>query len=199
VSRILARIPSSGEARQAYVYDAYVFYYLTVRGITFLAITDEKSGRRLPFAFLDDVRDKFFARYGNGGGSARAYAMNEEFAPTLARAMDFYSNDPSADKLNSVKRQVDDVKGIMVQNIDKVLGNQEKIELLVDKTDALESNAVRFKKSSKQLKNVMWWKNMKLMLCIGFVIIFIIFVISAAACGGLTYPKCGHDSNSTKT
>ncbi|AQL09784.1 Putative vesicle-associated membrane protein family protein [Zea mays] len=43
------------------------------------------------------------------------------------------------DKLAKVKAQVTEVKGVMMQNIEKVLDRGEKIELLVDKTEDLRS------------------------------------------------------------
>lgn len=45
---------------------------------------------------------------------------------------------------------------------EKVLQRGEKIELLVDKTEALSTSARRFQHQSKSLKNVMWWKNVKM-------------------------------------
>ena len=35
--------------------------------------------------------------------------------------MEFYNNDPNADGLTKVKVQLDDVKNVMVENIEKVL------------------------------------------------------------------------------
>lgn len=75
-------------------------------------------------------------------------AMNGEFARELAKQMDYFSNDASADKLSSVQKDIDDVKNVMVGNIgaycifrcfyilycilaEKVLDRQEKIGLLV--------------------------------------------------------------------
>jgi hypothetical protein len=52
---------------------------------------------------------------------------------------------------------------------EKVLQRGEKIELLVDKTDALSQSAFQFKKQAKQVKNVMWWKNVKIMCIIGLI------------------------------
>ena len=46
----------------------------------------------------------------------------------------------------------------MVDNIEKVLERGEKIELLVDKTDSLNQQSVRFKKHSSQLRQAMWWQ-----------------------------------------
>lgn len=40
----------------------------------------------------------------------------------------------------------------------KVLERGERIELLVDKTDHLSSEAFIFKKEARKLKTKMWWK-----------------------------------------
>jgi hypothetical protein len=49
-----------------------------------------------------------------------------------------------------------------------VLARGEKIELLVDKTEALNQSAKKFQKSAKTLKNAMWWKNVKMwLMCVG--------------------------------
>lgn len=45
------------------------------------------------------------------------------------------------DKVAEVQRKVDDVKNVMVQNIEQVLARGERIEDLVDKTDQLRFQA----------------------------------------------------------
>ena len=44
-----------------------------------------------------------------------------------------------------------------------MLERGEKIELLVEKTEEMNNQALNFKKSSVSLKRAMWWKNAKLM------------------------------------
>lgn len=64
--------------------------------------------------------------------------MNESFSPTLKSMMDYYNSEPGAgDNIQQLKSKVEETKGVMVENIDQVLGRGEKIELLVDKTDRL--------------------------------------------------------------
>lgn len=60
----------------------------------------------------------------------------------------------------------------MIDNIDKVLDRGEKINLLVDKTQDLTDTALDFRIKSKKLKRTMWWRNVKLL----FILIFIILV-----------------------
>lgn len=52
----------------------------------------------------------------------------------------------------------------MIENIDKVLERGERIDLLVDKSEALNEQSFVFKKNAKKLKDEMWWKNTKMIL-----------------------------------
>lgn len=60
---------------------------------------------------------------------------------------DIFNTNPNADNISKVKSQIDNVKDVMVSNIDRVLERGEKIELLVDKTDKLNQQAFKFEKS----------------------------------------------------
>ena len=86
-----------------------------------------------------------------------------------------------ADQFSSVHKKLDDVKNVMVQNIEmvsaraaapcempasspsparvtQVLERGEKLELLVDKSEQLQLDSFRFQKSSKKLRQAMFWK-----------------------------------------
>ena len=78
-------------------------------------------GRRIPFAFLDDIKDKFTAAYGPEAAQyAVAYEYNTEFSSILQQRMRYFVNDPNADAINRVRGGVAEVKNIMVENIEKV-------------------------------------------------------------------------------
>ena len=125
-------------------------------------MADEDFTRRVPFMFLDNVQQLFTERYGDRARTAIAFAMNEEFSRVLQTQLEYYNSDPAADNIGRVRSQINDVKDVMVQNIEKVLERGEKIELLVDKTDKLNQQAFKFEKQSKRLKSAMWWKNVKM-------------------------------------
>ena len=54
------------------------------------------------------------------------------------------------------------VRGIMLDNIDKVLERGDRLELLVGKTATMEGNTMRFKRQARRFRNTMWWRNVKL-------------------------------------
>lgn len=78
-------------------------------------------GRRIPFAFLDDIKEKFLAAYGPEAAQyAVAYEYNTDFSSVLQQRMRYFVNDPNADTINRVRGGVAEVKNIMVENIEKV-------------------------------------------------------------------------------
>lgn len=159
-------------------------------GITFLCLADEEFGRRIAFAFLEDIKSRFKATYGDRGKTALAYGMNADFSRVLQNQMDYYSNNPNADRINKVRAEIDEVKSVMVHNIETVLERGERIELLVDRTENLNQTAFKFKKQSTQLKRAMWWKNVKIMIILAFVVLVIVYFIVALACGGFALQSC---------
>uniref|UniRef100_A0A7S3K3T3 V-SNARE coiled-coil homology domain-containing protein n=1 Tax=Aureoumbra lagunensis TaxID=44058 RepID=A0A7S3K3T3_9STRA len=192
VTRVLLSKIASIDAKMSYVYDDHVFHYIVENGITYLCLcmNQEKTKRRVAFAFLEDTKIRFQNQFGSIAHRAPAFTMNEEFSKILQRQMIFYNSDPGADDLTKVKHQLDDVKSVMVENIEKVLERGEKIELLVDKTDRLNQSAFRFEKTSRQLRNALFWRKIKVYFFITALIAFAIFLLTAYSCGGFAFPNC---------
>ncbi|KNC53195.1 synaptobrevin [Thecamonas trahens ATCC 50062] len=187
---ILGKLDASRNEKRTYVYSSMHFHYVTHNGLVFLAMAEADTPRRIPFAFLADVISRFEAQFDAGvARRAIAYSLDSAFKPTLSSRIDYYNHDPSADKISAVQSQIDDVKGVMVDNIEKVLERGEKIELLVDKTDNLSAQAFQFKKKSTSLKRAMMWKNIKMWILIGMVLAIVLWLILSFACG-FDFSKC---------
>eukprot|EP00055_Hartaetosiga_balthica_P014572 m.80635 g.80635 ORF g.80635 m.80635 type:complete len:96 (-) comp8626_c0_seq1:228-515(-) len=80
-------------------------------------------------------------------------------------------------KLAEAQQQVDEVVGIMRENMDRVLERDAKLSDLEDRSDELKDGATRFQSSSKKLKKRMWWQNCKWTLALILVILVIIIII----------------------
>lgn len=87
------------------------------------------------------------------------------------------------DAISNVQADIDNVKGIMTENIERVLERGERIDLLVDKTDRLGVGAHDFRVRSRGLKRQMWWKNVKLMVMLGVVVVFLVYLFVGFGCG----------------
>ncbi|XP_041128908.1 vesicle-associated membrane protein 8-like [Polyodon spathula] len=88
-----------------------------------------------------------------------------------------YSAKPSSGKLDAVQEQVNDVKNILSDNLNKVLERGERLDDLIDKTDDLQATAETFQKTSTKIARKMWWKNKKMLVVIVVVVIIIIIII----------------------
>jgi vesicle-associated membrane protein 7 len=190
---LLSKIPPT-DGKMAYVYDQHVFHYVVENGICYLCMSDEVHKHRIPYAFLQDMKNRFIARYGTEiPQTAIAFSMNDEFAKVIKDRMDFYNSDEAehtVDNIGAVKSQIEDVKGVMVQNIEKVLERGEKIELLVDKTDRLNQQAFKFESSSRNLRRTLYWRKMRGYVCMGVAVTIIIYLAMVSLCGGFSMHKC---------
>lgn len=86
-------------------------------------------------------------------------------------------------KLTQVQDQVNDVKVILKDNINKVLERGEKLDDLIDKTDDLRATADSFQRTSTRVARKYWWKNIKMMVIIGVIVAIIIILIILFATG----------------
>ncbi|MCI4388389.1 hypothetical protein PGIGA_G00085350 [Pangasianodon gigas] len=86
-------------------------------------------------------------------------------------------------KLNQVQEQVNDVKVILKDNINKVLERGERLDDLIEKTDDLQVTADSFQKTSARVSRKYWWKNTKMMIIIGVVVFIIVLLIILLATG----------------
>ncbi|XP_029627974.1 vesicle-associated membrane protein 7-like isoform X2 [Salmo trutta] len=155
----------------------------------------EDFERSCAFSFLGEVKKRFQTSYSSRAQTALPYAMNSEFSSTLSSQVKHHSS-PSSDRLTETHMQVDDLKGIMVRNIDLLAQRGEKLELLIDKTENLLTSltssllqSVSFKTTSRNLARAMCMKNLKLTVVVVVVSLVVLYVVVSAACRVLSWPN----------
>ncbi|GFP97586.1 putative vesicle-associated membrane protein 726 [Phtheirospermum japonicum] len=182
-SQCLQKLPASSN-RFTYNCDAHTFNYLVDNGFTYCVVAVEAAGRQLPIAFLERVKDDFTKRYGGGkAATAGPNSLKKEFGPKLKEQMHYCVNHPEEiNKLAKVKAQVNEVKGVMMENIEKVLDRGEKIEVLVDKTENLRSQAQDFRTQGTKMKRKMWVQNMKIKLIVFGIVLCLALIVFLSIC-----------------
>lgn len=85
----------------------------------------------------------------------------------------------SVDKIEVVKSQVNDLKNIMISNINVAIGNGEKINDLLIVTENLKNNSYKFSEQSKKLATVMKCRNWKITAMITAVVLIVLAIIIA--------------------
>ncbi|AWP12427.1 Vesicle-associated membrane protein 7 isoform 2 [Scophthalmus maximus] len=168
-------------------------------GGNFLEVTEQilakipSENNKLTYShgsFLSEVKKRFQTTYGSRAQTALPYAMNSEFSSAMAAQMKHHSDPRGSDRITESQMQVDDLKGIMVRNIDLVAQRGEKLELLIDKTENLVDSSVTFKTTSRNLARAMCMKNLKLTVVIVLVCLVVLYVVVSAACGGPRWQSC---------
>jgi len=194
---VLAKVRDQDQPKMTFTQGEYLHHYTAKEGIVVLAITDAEFDRAAAFKFLETIMDKFLRQFGDRAKTAIAYAMNNEFSLVIASEMKRYSSGESGsrgggdpDKISTIQAEVDQVKDIMVANIDVIIERGEKLDLLVDKTEHLSANSVTFRNTSRNLQRAMWWKNMKLTVGVGLGIVVFLYIVISLSCGGLSWPQC---------
>ncbi|KAK6273255.1 hypothetical protein POUND7_010338 [Theobroma cacao] len=179
------------DSNSSFSHDRYIFHVKRTDCLTVLCMADDASGRRIPFAFLEDIHQKFVKTYGRAIHSASAYAMNDEFSRVLSQQMDHFSNDQNADRLNRLKGEMSQVRSVMIDNIEKVLERGDRLALLVEKTSAMQGNTLRFKRQARRYKNALWWRDCKFTATlILLVLLVILYVLLTFFCHGLFLSSC---------
>ncbi|KAG6409505.1 hypothetical protein SASPL_127545 [Salvia splendens] len=184
--QILEKIPGNNDTNASYSQDRYIFHVKRTDGLTVLCMADDTAGRRIPFAFLEEIHQRFVRTYGRAVLSAQPYAMNDEFSRVLSQQIEYFSSDPNADRINRLKGEMSQVRNVMIENIDKVLDRGDRLELLVDKTATMQGNTFRFRKQARRFRNTVWWRNVKLTIALIFLLLSK-FVCKAVSVGHQLY------------
>uniref|UniRef100_A0A0E0Q577 Longin domain-containing protein n=1 Tax=Oryza rufipogon TaxID=4529 RepID=A0A0E0Q577_ORYRU len=166
-AQCLQKLPASNN-KFTYNCDGHTFNYLVEDGFTYCVVAVESVGRQIPIAFLDRVKEDFTKRYGGGkAATAAANSLNREFGSKLKEHMQYCVDHPEEiSKLAKVKAQVSEVKGVMMENIEK---------------------AQDFRQQGTKVRRKMWLQNMKIKLIVLGIIIALILIIILSVCHGF---KC---------
>jgi len=206
-SVILPKINHASPQKQTYTSGANFVHFIacapseypsnsqSAGGLTFLCVARDNLGQRVPFGFLLEAKKKFFEEYPAAStdfSSLPGYGCGA-FNTTLKNLIAHHgSYEGQQDALKNVQREMDDVREIMSENIERVLERGERIDLLVDKTDRLGGSARDFRVRSTGLKRRMWWKNVKLMVLLALVVIFLLYLFVGFGCGLPAWGRCIH-------
>lgn len=112
---------------------------------------------------------------------------------------DYANNNSDLANLNIefVTSELNDLKKIMNDNVDRIMERNERIGLLVNKTDKINSNSNAFKRRTLLLKRKLWWNTIKFKAILAFIVTFVGYlVIGELGCGLPFYGRCFYHGGS---
>lgn len=186
--KVFNSLPKGKAEKRSYDHEGMSYNILyEANGTLYMAVADAGFNRVQCFNFLTEVKNKFAASNRNP----------QSFMPELKRQMEFFS-DPANDKLARLKENIDVTKGVMIENLDKLIARGEQIDRVVDKTADLDRSAAQFTKNATTLKRSMWKRKMCITIVIILVVLIIIFLIVLFACSkdGVNFKHCESSESS---
>ncbi|XP_033014963.1 vesicle-associated membrane protein 8 isoform X2 [Lacerta agilis] len=89
----------------------------------------------------------------------------------------------ASDKVKNLQNEVEGVKNIMTQNVERMLARGENLDHLRNKTEDLEATSEHFKTTSQKVARKYWWKNAKMIIIICIIVAIILILIILFATG----------------
>ncbi|CAN1242659.1 Putative vesicle-associated membrane protein 726 [Linum perenne] len=168
-AQCLQKLPSTSN-KFTYNCDGHTFNYLVDNGFTFCLVAVESAGRQVPLACLERIKDEFNKKYKGGGKAqtAKPNGLKREFGSKLKEQMQYCVDHPEEiNKIAKVKAQVSEVKGVMMENIEK---------------------AQDFRQQGTKIKRKMWYENMKMKLIVFGIFAALVLLIFLSICPGFKCP-----------
>eukprot|EP01027_Heterolobosea_sp_BB2_P008447 GEZU01012535.1.p1 GENE.GEZU01012535.1~~GEZU01012535.1.p1 ORF type:complete len:208 (-),score=61.26 GEZU01012535.1:28-651(-) len=162
VKEMLQNLPRKGQ-KQSFNQENYQYHTKCTGRNVYVCVSDNNYPLRTCYAFLSEIE----TRHSNG---------DRNLKNMLKDRMTFY-NDSKNDKITRIQDQIEDVKGVMMDNIDKVIARGEHLEMIQSKAQELEDTAIDFNRGAKKVKRHMFMQNIKLIIILVVVILAIIAVL----------------------
>ncbi len=153
-----------------------VFHVLVSQGLTYLCVSDLAFDRSLAFGCLQELENRLRTYPGlkDRAEYAGPYALRREFSEDMGQVVTQYG---SGDKLGKLQTHVTAVKGVMKDNLNKVMLRGETLDDLEGRSEHLANSSTNFRHSAVKLKRKELCRRNKCCCCVGSVIFIVLFLI----------------------
>ncbi|XP_069668653.1 vesicle-associated membrane protein 7-like isoform X3 [Periplaneta americana] len=142
VHSIIRTLDTKGDKKLSCPVDSFQVHILIEDGIVYTCVTYLTNKHYHPFAFLESMKERFLQipSLVSRAVTASENEFDRDFLPVIASIVYEY-NIGRGDKVSKLRAQVEDVKQVMLENVEKVMERGERLDDLLSKTEDLESHA----------------------------------------------------------
>jgi len=163
----------------------FVFHYTMENGICYMALFDRGYPKNLAFAFLEDIhrafQEELKREFGTGSVDYRSHIETIEkpyyfikFDRQITKKKAEYRDPNSSKALSRLNESLNDVQGIMRQNINEILQRGENLEEVGAKASMLKDSSKDFKNMSRNLSFQTLVQKYAVPVVLALVVLFII-------------------------
>ena len=139
-------------------------YAVMDKGICFGCVVSNELTAYTAMSFINEMKQNFFRSLDaeQVASSANPARLAASFSANIEKTMEKFDNSAGQKKITRVKSQIEEVKDVMANNIDKVLERGEKLDDVLEKTDQMKEHALQFKTKGKKLRRMLYCQNIKM-------------------------------------
>ena len=178
--QVIQKLPKTGLTQIDAKDGDFEYHFLIQQGMMFGCLCSCDFSREIALAMLFDIATTFWLKYQplkDQLPSAPALSLSS-FTDVLIRQMDYYSSNPSMDRINRVKAETQELQKQLQLNVEQLLGRQEHINIVLDKVQILANDTERFRKNTVQLRKKLQWQNLKYVIFVAIVVIMILYLFT---------------------
>eukprot|EP00829_Urostomides_striatus_P014957 TRINITY_DN4584_c0_g1_i10.p2 TRINITY_DN4584_c0_g1~~TRINITY_DN4584_c0_g1_i10.p2 ORF type:complete len:171 (-),score=37.27 TRINITY_DN4584_c0_g1_i10:64-576(-) len=154
----------------------------------YLCLADSDFKLDCAFSFLEAVKDKVNKTFSETEINT-ANSFGDGFRQELETLIIDYNKDPESDKAKAIIANLTDLKNIAAENINKVLERDIKIEVVLQKSNAMKGVSHNYKATAREYKIAMMRRYIGCTMVLVLVLLISVYFIISLICG-FSLDKC---------
>nr|CDJ85876.1 Synaptobrevin domain containing protein [Haemonchus contortus]CDJ92753.1 Synaptobrevin domain containing protein [Haemonchus contortus] len=122
--------------------------------------------------------------------NSKAYELQERISPVFLPLLQKMTENPQKssqdERIQEMRRQVDEVKTVMASNVASIMERGERLDSIERRTDELQASSANFKLTAHRVQRKMCMMNAKwtiISVLVALIVIAVIILLILDACG----------------
>jgi len=171
--QVVGKVDLSLDDKKCYTSQGYMYCYIIEDEICYFCTAAETGKIRICFSFLETIKKEYLSKYSGK-------VQSDNFKSYIQKQIDYFNQNPDVDKIQGIRRTVEEVRAIALDNMQLLLTREGRLEELVAESDALETHSNEFVRSTERLRCQLCKQNVKytiIMIIAILVCLFVVFTI----------------------
>ena len=156
--KIFKSLSGHSQPKMIYEYGGHYFAYIIDNNVCYCTLCDRSYEKNLAFSFLEEIKREFSVQHGAEVRNVQRPYSFIKFDTFIQRTKKLYLDTGSERNLEIVRRQLTDAHQIMTKNVYDLLNRGETVQGVLNRTDELVQDSKNWARSTKDLKNALWWR-----------------------------------------
>ncbi|KAG9393383.1 Regulated-SNARE-like domain [Carpediemonas membranifera] len=156
--------------------EEYMYHYIVDTGVIYIAAAEKGYPSRLAFAFLDSLKERFYASHGHQIDDASRPYEYIRFAQDITKMLKEYRDPRSQRNLDLIEGELKEVRRVMVKNVQDIIDREEQLANISDMSSQLKSDAAVYADKAKQLATQTAWRQYAPFIAVALVVLFLLIL-----------------------